>query len=147
MSKKNQYSEGNSASLIELSDFAYSLSDKQLTTPMPADWTVSAVLAHLAFWDFRAITLIKKWQAEEISASPNDVDVVNEATRPFLIAIDPHRAVKLALATGRELDELIDSLDPVFIQAIEESGKTVRLDRASHRRTHINEIKNALGVK
>jgi endonuclease IV len=42
---------------------------------------------------------------------------------------------------------LIDSLDANFIRAIEEYGKTVRLDRAHHRYMHMNDIKAALGQK
>jgi len=147
MSPQNPYSEANAASLTELTNFANSLSEKQLVTPMPADWTVAAVLAHLAFWDFRSITLIKKWQAEGISASPNDVDVVNEATRPFLVAIEPRRAVQISLSIAAELNQLIDSLSPDFLQDVSENGKTVRLDRSTHRYNHIREIKAALGVK
>lgn len=147
MSPKNQYSEANSASLKELSGFVASLTDTQLTTAMPAGWTVSAVLVHLAFWDFRAITLIKKWLTEGISASPNDIDIVNEATRPFFAAVEPRRAVALSLDYARQLDELVDSLDPAFLQAVEEQGKTVRLDRSRHRTMHMNDIKAALGTK
>lgn len=147
MSPKNQYSEANAASLKELAGFVASLTDKQLTTAMPAGWTVSAVLVHLAFWDFRAITLIKKWQNEGISASPNDIDVVNEATRPFFAAVEPRRAAVLSLDYAHQLDELVDSLDPAFLQAIEETGKTVRLDRSRHRTMHMNDIKTVLGMK
>jgi hypothetical protein len=147
MTNKNHYSDENKLSRQELVDFVATLSESDLKTHMPVDWTVSAVLAHLAFWDFRAITLIKKWQAEGINPSPNDVDVVNESTRPFFIAIEPHRAAKITLDYALALDDLIDSLDPAFIQAIEKNGKTVHLDRASHRRMHIREIKTSLSTK
>ncbi len=147
MTGKNQYSEANSTSRKEYAEFVAKLSDKDLVTHMPADWTVSAVLAHLAFWDFRAITLIKKWQETGVGDSPNDTDVVNEATRPLFIAIEPRRALQLSLDYAAELDALIDSLDADFIRAIEERGKAVRLDRAHHRYMHMNDIKAALGLK
>ena len=148
MTEKNSYSELNWASQKELTDFAAALTEENLTAHMPADWTVSAVFGHLAFWDFRNITLIKKWLAEgNVSTSPIDVDVVNEATRPLLIANYPHQAVQMALERARELDTLIDSLDPDFIHAIEAEGKAVRLDRNRHRQTHMNDIQAALGLK
>jgi hypothetical protein len=147
MTPKNQYSEANAASLKELTSFTAALTDSQLTTSMPANWTVSAVFVHLAFWDFRNITLIKKWLVEGVSASINDVDVVNEATRPFFIAVEPRQAVRLSLAYAHELDELIDSLEPAFIQSIEDKGKSVWLDRSRHRNMHMSDIKNALGLK
>lgn len=146
MTAKNRYSEENATSFKELTEFTHSLTESQLLTPMPAAWTVSAVLAHLAFWDFRGITLIKKWQSEGIHPSPNDVDVVNESTRPLLIAIEPQKAIEVCLKYATELDQLIDSLSPEFIQDIEENGKTVRLDRSTHRHTHMREIKAALGI-
>lgn len=142
----NPYSEKNAASLQDLANFVESLSDHQLATPMPADWTVAGVLAHLAFWDFRAVTLIKKWQKEGIGSSPNDTDVVNEATRPFFNALTPKQSVELALSLGRQVDEMIDSLDPEFIKLIEEKGSTVRLDRAHHRYCHIDEMNAALNL-
>src|SRR5256885_10578019 len=37
------------------------LSDADLRRPMPAGWTVSAVLAHAGFWDARAIYWLDTW--------------------------------------------------------------------------------------
>ena len=37
------------------------LSDDGLSRPMPAGWTVAAVLAHIGFWDARAMFLLDKW--------------------------------------------------------------------------------------
>jgi Mycothiol maleylpyruvate isomerase N-terminal domain. len=147
MTGKNQYSEANSKSRKDYAEFVAQLSDRDLATPMPANWTVTGVLAHLAFWDFRAITLIKKWQESGVSESPNDVDVVNEATRPLFNSLDGHTARQLSLEYAGELDALVDSLDAEFIRAIEERGKNVRLDRAHHRYAHMDDIKAALGVK
>jgi len=135
----NAYTEANSTSLKELEGFVTSLTEKQLTTRMPADWTVSGVLGHLTFWDFRFITLVKKWEKEGISPSPIDVDVINEATRPSLNAVDPHTSVKLMLETAHQLDALIDSLDPSMIKEIEERGLNLRLDRSLHRYDHMND--------
>jgi hypothetical protein len=36
------------------------LSDKDLSRPMPAGWTVAGVLAHIGFWDARAISWLNK---------------------------------------------------------------------------------------
>jgi Mycothiol maleylpyruvate isomerase N-terminal domain len=147
MTGKNQYSEANNTSRKDYSEFVTKLSDKDLATPMPANWSVSGVMAHLAFWDFRAITLIKKWQAGGVNDSPNDIDVVNEATRPLFVALEPHKALQLSLEYAVELDALVDSLDADFIRAVEERGKAVRLDRAHHRYMHMNDIKAVLGLK
>ena len=47
-----------------LRTLANRLSEADLNHPLEAGWTVSAVLAHLAFWDHRSLTLLEKWQIE-----------------------------------------------------------------------------------
>ena len=119
-------------------------SDDDLCLPMEAGWTVSAVLAHLAFWDQRAITLIGKWKKEEVGPSPIDTDVVNEATRRLCLAIPPRQAAELAVVLANEVDQLIASLSPEMVEAIQARGTTVKLRRADHRRAHLGEIAKAL---
>jgi hypothetical protein len=123
-----------------------SLSTEDLNTPMEAGWTVSAVLAHLAFWDFRAVTLIDKWKKEGVGDSPMDTDVINEVTRRLFLSIPPEKAAQLVLSAANEIDRVIEALDPEMIEAIRTTGKTVRLNRADHRITHLGEIENALKI-
>ena len=123
------------------------LSDEGLRTPMEAGWTVSAVLAHLAFWDQRAIMLIEKWKQEGVSESAIDVDVVNDVTRRFCLAIQPGKAAELAITIADEIDQLIMDLNPEMVEAILTKGTTVKLNRADHRRTHLGEIEKVLQEK
>ena len=120
------------------------LSDDDLRLPMEAGWTISAVLAHLAFWDQRAITLIEKWKQEGVSESAIDVDVVSEVTRRLCLAIQPRKAAELAITLADEVDQLIMNLDHEMADAILAKGATVKLNRADHRRTHFGEIEKAL---
>lgn len=140
------FAKENHASRNELAEFVNHLSQDQLYHEMPAGWNVLAVLAHLAFWDQRAITLIKKWQKEGISDSPNDTDVINEVTRPFFRQLEPESGKALVLDTANAVDQLIESLPETFLKEILEKGTTVHLNRAAHRRMHIAEIKKALGL-
>ena len=121
-----------------------SLSDENLRLPLGAGWSVSAVLAHLAFWDQRVITLIGKWEKEGVGPSPIDTDVVNEATRRLCLAIPPRAAAGLAVELADEVDKLIASLTPEVVEAIQTKGTTVKLRRADHRRTHLGEIEKML---
>ncbi|MFH1523885.1 MAG: maleylpyruvate isomerase N-terminal domain-containing protein [Chloroflexota bacterium] len=123
------------------------LSDEALCTPLTAGWIISAVLAHLAFWDQRAIILIEKWKKEGISPSPIDLDVINDASRRLCLAIEPRKAAELAIALADEIDQDIVNLSPEMAEAIATKGVTVRLNRADHRRTHLNEIEKALQEK
>ena len=118
---------------------------EELSRPMAAGWTAAAVLAHLAFWDARAITLIRRWQKEGVGDSPIDTDVVNEATRELCIAIPPRAAAALALDKATELDGIIENLSPEWVDRIVEIGKTVHLKRFQHRKEHLDEIEKAWG--
>lgn len=122
------------------------LSDEQLAHPMEAGWTVAAVLAHLAFWDQRGMVLLEKWGHEGIGPSPIDTDVVNEVTRTLLLAIPPRQAAQLAIDCAARIDEAIERLSLQRVADVAEKGKTVRLNRADHRRTHLGEIERALGL-
>ena len=121
------------------------LSEQDLRLPLEAGWTVSAVFAHLAFWDQRAITLIKKWKMEGVGPSAMDTDVVNEATLPLCLAIPPRQAAALAVALADEVDTTIANLTPEMVEAIQVKGTMVKLRRADHRRAHLREIEKALG--
>jgi hypothetical protein len=120
------------------------LNDDDLSIPLEAGWTVSAVLAHLAFWDQRAITLIGKWKKEGVGPSPIDTDIVNEATRSLCLSIQPRKAAELAVALAGQLDQTIASLKPEMVETIQTKGTTVKLRRADHRRTHLLEIETVL---
>jgi hypothetical protein len=111
---------------------------------MAAGWTAAAILAHLAFWDARAITLIRKWQKAGVGESPIDTDVVNEATRELCLAIPPRAAATLALEKATKLDNIIEDLSPEWVDRIVEIGKTVHLKRFPHRREHLDEIEKVL---
>jgi len=137
--------EQNAASLKTLRLFLSTCTDADLSTPMPAGWTVSAVLCHLTFWDQRALTLLDKWERDGIEYSTIDTDVVNEVTRHLCLAVPPKQAVDLFLRTAETLDGRISGLEPSRIKDIEEKGKNVRLLRADHREMHLADIKKVLG--
>jgi hypothetical protein len=142
----NTYTSENTTSRHELLSLVNSLRQEQLIQLLDSGWTVSGILAHLAFWDQRALTLLQKWQHEGIGPSPVDVDVINEVTRPLCIALESRTAAQLAISTAEAIDKAIESLTPEFIARVETDGKTVRLNRASHRHEHLTQIKQALNI-
>lgn len=144
MTENSFFREENNASRNELIRFVNQLTTDQLLVEMPAGWNVLAALAHLAFWDLRASTLIKKWQSEGISLSVVDTDVVNEITRPLFRVLDPQKGKEVVLEAATEVDSLIASLPVEFLNEIVEKGTNVHLNRAKHRTMHMDEIKNAL---
>jgi hypothetical protein len=146
MSLDQSYLAENATEYAHLRSLVTRLTDEQLARPLEAGWTVSAVLAHLAFWDQRALVLLDKWGKEGIGPSPMDTDVVNEAMRLLCLAIPPRAAAELAVDCARQIDQAIERLSPERAADIENTATTARLNRAQHRRTHLGEIEKALGL-
>lgn len=128
-----------------LSALVEKLTDEDLLRPMEAGWTVAAVLAHLAFWDIRIVTLLEKYRNER-SVTPSEVDseVINDVSRILCLAIPPRTAAQMALTWAKKADEAVDILHPALVAEIQEKASNVRMDRAHHRIAHIADIEKAL---
>lgn len=125
------------------------LSDADLQRPMPAGWTVASVLAHIGFWDARTIAVMAKW-ARGVAPStadyePEDVDWLNDATKPFFLALAPRDATKLALQYAEEADAQIAALSDDLLTQARAVGPPFDLSRANHRREHLDDIDRVLG--
>jgi hypothetical protein len=123
------------------------LSDADLARPLPAGWTVAGVLGHLAFWDQRILVLLEAWQRTGVapsSAREEDTDWINDAGKPFLLALPPRQAAELAAAIAEGVDRKIETLSDDFVKRIEATGNPISLRRSEHRRGHLDEIDAAL---
>jgi DinB superfamily len=123
-------------------------SDANLSTPMPAGWTVAAVLAHMAFWDARALYLMDKWRGgippSADDYEPEDIDWANDAGKPLCLALPPREAADLALRLAEETDGRVAALSDEMLHSIVEAGTPFDLARAKHRREHLDDIDDAL---
>jgi hypothetical protein len=123
------------------------LPDDQLALSVNEHWTVAGVLAHIAFWDGRALALGKKLARgvpfTESDGEPEDVDWINDASRPLIHAIEPREAARLALRIAEETDALIAILDPAHMYPMDPRSPINPL-RAAHRGEHLDEIEAAL---
>jgi hypothetical protein len=141
------YVEANAKGRERLRTLVSGLSDENLALSVGDGWTVGSLLAHLAFWDYRVLVLIRRWKAEGIGRSPIDIDGVNDATKPLFLAIPGPEAARLALsaadAVDVELENLPESLRP-GVDALVQEGK-FRLNRALHRNEHLDQIEWTLG--
>jgi hypothetical protein len=116
---------------------------------MDAGWTVAGVLGHVAFWDQRIVTLIEAWETNGPAAVPptldgRDVDWVNDAAKPMLLAVPPRKAAELAVAIAEAVDRKVEALSDDQIARNAAAGHPLNLDRAEHRREHLDEIERAL---
>ena len=126
-------------------------SDEELSRPVSAGWTVSAVLAHIGFWDARALWLLDKWsrgdEPSEADSAPEDLDWVNDAGKPLCLALPPREAADLALRLAEEVDARIAALSDEMVSKILAAGSPFNLSRAEHRGVHLDEIRDVLGIE
>lgn len=103
-------------------------------------WTIAVVLAHLAFYDERRRFLLRKWKRKGVTPSPHDEYVINNTLLPFLLAIPPREAANLAVHTAKALDRELEEASDEIIVGIKALRDRHALNRAIHRKMHLDEI-------
>jgi len=147
MAEDRSYVAENDAERERLRSLVTRLSDKELSGPMPAGWTVAAVLAHIGFWDARAIYFLDKWgpNGEPSTYEPEDTDAVNNSAKPLCLALPPRDAAQLALQLAEEADRKVKALSDAMLAKIRaKGGPPFNLSRAIHRKEHLDDIDGAL---
>lgn len=149
MAVDRSYVARNDAARARLRSLIGRMSDADLARPMPAGWTVAAVLAHLAFWDQRIITLIEQWQRSGLDWIPPieteaSVPWINDAAKPMFLALAPRRAAELTLAIAEEVDRRVSDLPDEWVIRNAAAGSPLNLVRAEHRVEHLGEIEQHL---
>ncbi len=125
------------------------LSDQELSRPLEAGWTIAGVLGHLAFWDQRIQVLLERWQREGAGGQPRpenaaDVHWINDAAKPLILALPPRRVAELAVAIAEAVDRAVETLPDQLVAENAAAGGPINLQRAEHRREHLDEIEQAL---
>jgi hypothetical protein len=149
MSVDRSFVAENNRERARLRALATRLSDSDLARPLPAGWTIAAVLGHLAFWDQRIVVLLEAWEqtgAAPSQANEEDVDWINDAGKPFLLALPPRQVANLALAIADAVDRKIEALPDDFVVRNTTAGTPLNLNRAEHRRVHLDDIDSVLRV-
>jgi hypothetical protein len=137
----------NARELERMRALVLRLSDQQLGAMVNEYWSVAGVLGHIAFWDGCALYLAGKLQRREpLTASesePEDVDWINDSSRPLIHAIAPRALAELALRIAEETDELVASLPDELLASLDETSPLNPV-RADHRGEHLDEIEAAI---
>ena len=147
MSVDRSHEAENDAERERLRALVTGLTDEELMRPMPAGWTLAAVLAHIAFWDARAMYWMNKWgpDGEPTVYEPEDTDAANESAKPLCLALRPRDAAQLALRLAEESDAMVQALSDEMLRKISAKGDPpFNLARASHRKEHLDDIDRAL---
>jgi hypothetical protein len=142
------YSEQNAQSRRRLETLVRGLSEEGFARSTDYGWTVSALLAHLAFWDLRMSAILQRWQADGLDASPIDMMVVNDALKVICHAMEPRAAAELALSAAEKIDGELETLTAEQAKKIEEHAAATetqfRMNRSLHRDGHLNDIEALL---
>jgi hypothetical protein len=136
----------NAHALARLKALVARLTPEQLALPLDDGWTISAALAHMAFWDRRMLLLIERFQREGITDSPYDPHVMNDAMKPMLLAIPSGEAVRMCVEAAEQVDMTVAKLSDEFVQAIKDHGIPFTPHRSEHRGYHLDEIERALAA-
>lgn len=135
----------NAASRRELEQLVSGLTERDLRRETAYGWTVSALLAHLAFWDQRILALLRRWKDQGVDESPIDLEAMNAALLPLCHAIEPRAAVELCLRSAAAADAELEALSDSMVAAIEASGNHFRFNRGLHRLDHLEDIQKLIG--
>ena len=120
------------------------LNDEELRLDLGGGWTISAAIAHLAFWDQLSLVRISQWRQFGVFPSSLDLDVINAALLPLLLSIPPNKVADLAITAAEAVDRELENLPISMIEAIEGLGDRRRLFRSIHRSMHLDQIEEAL---
>jgi Mycothiol maleylpyruvate isomerase N-terminal domain len=145
MGADRSYIEENEAELRRLRELLDGLSEEQLGTPMDAGWTAAAVLAHVAFWDYRVVTLLEQWGPDGDGPQPTDpedavVHWINDANKPIFLAIPPRTAAAIALDAAKAADRAVAEMSDDLLAKAEQADWVIYPVRAEHRREHVDEL-------
>jgi Uma2 family endonuclease len=134
----------NDAERERLKALVARLTDEELTRPMDAGWTVAGVLAHLAFWDARALYFMNKWEGgiapSQADWEPEEIDWINDSAKPLCLALPPRTAAQLATQMAEDADKRVAALSDALLEQIHAIGQPFNLSRASHRKEHLDDI-------
>ena len=125
------------------------ITDEELNLPYDKEgWTVSAGLAHLAFWDQYGLAVLRRWkQGGVVAHSHSDSNAVNDALLNVALAMPPRVAAGLAVTSAEAVDREIKSASADFVKAVEALKEPYRLNRSIHRKLHLDEIEALLKAK
>jgi DinB family protein len=150
MSEDPSYVDQNTRERERLQALVERLDEDELLAPVNESWTVAAVLGHIAFWDARMLALADKLdRGVPFSASdtePEDVDWINDASRPLIHAIAPLEVARLALRIAEDTDARVASL-PLDRLWPRDPASPLYPVRASHRGEHLDEVEAALRAR
>ena len=144
----NEPASNTRRALTRLRSVACALGAEELERSTHSGWTVSATLAHLAFWDDWVTARWQRWLTiGHFQDLPDDItDLINEAALRGWKAIRPELATSVALQAAEALTTLIEQLPSLAVADAVATGRSAMIDRSVHWKPHLDEIEEALSL-
>ena len=147
MDDERAYVEGNTRERERLRALVERLNEEELRSQVNEHWTVAGVFGHIAFWDARVLALSQKVERgipfSPDDNEPEDVDWINDASRPLIHAVPSVELARLALEIAEETDAKVATLPPDRLWPTDPDSPIYAL-RASHRGEHLDDVEAAL---
>jgi hypothetical protein len=150
MSEDRSYVHENTRERERLRALVERLNEDELCAAVNEYWTVAGVFGHIAFWDARVLSLADKLERgvpfSSSDTEPEDVDWINDASRPLIHAIPPLEVARLALDIAEETDARVATL-PIDRLWPQDPDSPLYALRASHRGEHLDDVEAALRAR
>lgn len=147
MTDDRSYVEQNTRERERMRALVERLDEEALRLAVNEYWTVAGVLGHIAFWDARILSLADKLERGEPFLSsdtePEDVDWINDASRPLIHAVPPAELARLSLRIAEETDARVATLPTDRLYPADPDSPLYAV-RASHRGEHLDDVETAL---
>lgn len=136
----------NAASRQRLRQLLARLRPEDYQRTVRGEWTVGALLAHVAFWDDSCVV---RWQEFDrkgafTSLSIEVVDLVNDASLPTWRALPGSDVADLVTRSAAAADARTETLGEAALDYVTKTGRDFILDRSTHRNEHLDEIEALL---
>jgi hypothetical protein len=141
--------ERNRSSTNRLRTLADRLSDDDLARVIDPPWTVSALFAHIAFWD-RFVRVRWERAAADGRRTPTPVDdalglkdEINDASLMAWLATPGRAAIEGCVTSASAIDDLVAGVPSDVIAELVTAGQERLVDRSLHRGDHLRSLESA----
>lgn len=140
----------NVATRDRLVQIAGRMRPEDLDRPLGEGWTIATAFVHLAYWDRRALGVIRRYLAGAelgVGAPPALADssaVASEAIAYLARYVDPAGVRQLVTESASAVDQALNGAPPARLLPLIDGPHAWLVRRYGHRDEHLEQIEQAL---